>query len=175
MKITFFGMDESAGEDIRRYAERELNKLGKFFKKECDAKVTMKKERGRCRAEVSFEYNGVVFRAQETANTFNTAIGSACSMIERQIRKRKTKLDKRIHETIDLPPEEADSTEAEENFEVIRRKTYDLKPMTDEEAILQMEMLQHDFYLYLDADTNHVSVAYRRAEGGYGIIEGCER
>ena len=171
MRITFYGMDESIDEATRKNAEKKLNKLGKFFKKECDAKITMKKERGRCRAEVSFEYDGIVFRAEETANTFNAAIGSACSSIERQIRKRKTKLNKQIHEQIEFPETATVANGEEEDIEIIRRKVYDLKPVTAEEAVLQMDMMQHDFYMFIDADTGHTAVAYRRKGGGYGIIE----
>lgn len=160
------------GEQTKTYAEKRLKKLEKFFTGDCVVNLvfTLEKE-DRCRVEATANYGGLIFRAQEVSTDFKESIDRISDVLIRQIRKHKTKLEKRfrdsefVFDAPDLPVEEDDA------YEVIRTKSIAVKPMAVEEAILQMNLLAHDFYVFRNADTDAVNIVYRRKDGGYGLIE----
>ena len=160
-------------EALRAYTEKKLSKLDKFFSSDSDAQVTYHTERGRDTVEVTVRCANMFFRAQETANDMYAAIDSVEDMIERQIRKNKTRLEKRLRTGAFEPAAPAEQIEEpEENYELVRRKRFALKPMAVEEAILQMNLLGHSFYAFKNAeDENRYCVVYARNDGGYGLIE----
>ena len=176
MKFTFNEKKLKVGPELRAYAEKKIGKLEKYFHSETDASVTFSEERGRFRAEVTLRNNGLLFRGSELSSEMASSIDAACAAIERQIRKNKTRLEKRLRsgslsqmEAI-LPGDNAPE-EAEEAFDIIRTKRFSIKPMTPEEAILQMELLEHEFFAFKNQDDSDTfSVVYRRKNGGYGLI-----
>ena len=178
MKFTFTEKKMPSSEDLRAYAERKISKLDKFFKQEGQAYVTFSIERGRFRAEITINNNGVYYRASELTHDMYASVDSSVAAIERQIRKNKTKLAKKLKEGAfekeeNMPasyiPEEEDDEDDE--FKIVRSKTFSLKPMTVQEAILQMNLLGHEFFVFRDAEANEsVSVVYKRKSGDYGII-----
>ena len=141
------------------------------------ANVTFSTERGRFTAEITIKNNGTFFRAHETTSDMYASVDSAVATIERQIRKNKTRLAKKLREGAferEVQPEyiPADDTVEAGAFEVVRRKRFPIKPMSVEEAILQMDLLEHTFFVFRDvAADGAVSVVYRRKNGGYGLIE----
>lgn len=167
--------------EVKSYAEKKIGKLGKFFKKPSEATVTFSTERGRCRVEVTLNNNGMFYRASELTGDMHASIDSACALIERQIRKNKTRLEKKLRAGAlerEIKPEyiSAEASEdGEEEFRIVRTKRFSLKPMTPEEAILQMNLLEHEFFVFLNMEDNDsFSVVYKRNEGGYGLISAAD-
>ena len=182
MKIHFIEKKLQIDPEVKSYAEKKVGKLDKFFRIESEATVTFSVERGRCRAEVTLNNNGMFYRASELTNDMHASIDSACALIERQIRKNKTRLEKKLRDGAlerEIAPEyisaEEDAAEEQEVFEIVRTKRFSLKPMTPEEAILQMNLLEHEFFAFLNMEDNDsFSVVYRRNNGGYGLISATD-
>ena len=174
MKFTFTCKKVSLNDSIKEYAEKKISKLDRYFQDEANAQVTFSVEKGhRCVVEVTIRSGGTLFRAQEDSRDgdMRGAIDAACSTIDRQIRKNKTRLSKRLRQEALTPtvPAEFDVSE-ETEFQVVRTKHIPVKPMSVDEAILQMNLLDHDFFVYRNTE-NVISIVYRRKSGGYGLLE----
>lgn len=175
MKYTFTCKKISLNESVKAYAEKKIGKLEKFFKEEPEAQVTFSVEKkNRCVVEVMLRgANGTLFRAvcEDADGDMRGAIDESVSQIERKIRKNKTRLAKNLRSESVVPelPEEFELQE-EREFELVRTKRFAVKPMSPDEAILQMNLLGHSFYVFRNTDGNAVAVVYRRNNGGYGMI-----
>lgn len=157
-------------ESLKSVIEKKLSKFDKFFDKDTEAFVTCKTRKADKIIEITVNYKGTTFRSEEENETFITALDRAMESLERQIRKNKTRLEKTIREeAFREDGEYADEYDEEGEFE-IRVKSFPFKPMTPEEAILQMNLLGHSFFAFNDADTNETCVVYKRREGSYGLI-----
>ena len=180
MKYNFIERKLQVDAEVITYAEKKVGKLDKYFKKESEASVTFSTERGRCKAEVTLNNNGMYFRASELTHDMHASIDSAVAAIERQIRKNKTRLEKKLREGAlerDIKPEFVPEEEYadDDDFRVVRTKRFSLKPMTVEEAILQMKLLEHEFFAFLNQeDDDSFSVVYKRKQGGYGLISATD-
>ena len=179
MKFTFIEKKMPASDTLREYAERKIGKLDRFFKKnDTEAFVTFSTERGRFRAEVTLKNNGVFYRVSELTSDMYASVDSACAAIERHIRKNKTRLEKRLREGVferDVTPVVLEPEVEEQDFEIIRTKRFSIKPMTAEEAILQMNLLEHEFFAFKNEDDDEAfSIVYRRKKGGYGLISASD-
>ena len=176
MKFTFTCKKISLNDSIKEYAEKKISKLDKYFPNEAEAFVTFAVEKkNRCVVEITIRSsNGTLFRAQEedTDGDMRGAIDKAVSFIDRRIRKNKTRLSKNLRSEALVPevPAEFDVVEDTE-FEILRTKRFTVKPMSTDEAILQMNLLDHSFYVFRNVDTSEINVVYRRNNGGYGLIE----
>ena len=179
MKYTFTEKKYDATPELRAYAEKKIGKLEKYFHKEAEAFVTLYSERGRHTAEVTIKHNGMFYRGTESTSDMFASVDSAVAAIERQIRKNKTRLEKRLRDgafekeaaAAAQAAEEAD-VEEETEFPIIRNKRFAVKPLTAEEAILQMNLLEHEFYVFKNRDNNEdFAVVYKRKNGGYGLID----
>ena len=172
MKIDIYGRKMNVSDSMAAYATRKVEKLGKFFGDEPAVQVTFSTERGMQTAEIAFEVRGMHFRAKERTSDMCASIDGAVASIDRQIQKNKTKLAKRIrHESFAKTVEVLDDYH-EEEFELVREKSVASKPMTIEDAILQMNLLGHSFFAFKDEDNGGVfAVAYKKNDGGYGLIE----
>ena len=176
MRFTFTEKRMAASENLRDYAQRKISKLDRFFKSEAEAFVTFSLERGRFLAEITIHNNGMYYRASELTSDMYASVDSGVAAIERQIRRNKTRLEKRLREgAIEKEPAPdyavpAEETEDEE-FNVVRSKRFSIKPMTVEEAILQMNLLGHEFFVFKNMEEEGaMSVVYKRRQGGYGLI-----
>ena len=162
---------------IKEYAERKVGKIDRFFRGDAEAFITFSSERGRYKAEVTIENNGMFYRVSELTSDMHASIDSACASIDRQIKKNKTRLEKRLREGA-FEKEPADlslSDEEEKDFEIVRSKRFPIKPMTPEEAILQMNLLEHEFFAFKNqSDDNAFAIVYRRKNGGYGLISDAD-
>ncbi len=180
MKILFTEKKVEVAGDLRAYAEKKIGKLDRFFKKESEAFLTFSVERGRQNVELTLKNNGMFFRVSESTNDMYASIDSAVAAIERQVRKNKTRLEKRLREgpldwEVQPVVAPADAEEEDADFNIIRTKKFPIKPMSAEEAILQMNLLDHSFFVFKNQDSEDAfSVVYRRNDGGYGLIEGTE-
>lgn len=179
MKFTFTCKKISLNDSVKAYAEKKIGKLEKYFKEEPEATVTFAVEKkNRCIVEVMLRgANGTLFRAvcEDADGDMRGAIDEAVSQIDRKIRKNKTRLAKGLRSDAIVPevPEEFDIHE-EREFDIVRTKRFAVKPMTTDEAILQMNLLDHSFYVFRRIDDNAICVVYHRNNGGYGLIETVE-
>ena len=177
MKFTFFEKKVKLTDDLKDYAERKISKLDRFFKDESDAHITIGLERGRYRAEVTLQNNGMYYRVSEVTSDMFATIDSAVAAIERQIRKNKTRLEKKlragaIEREIGALPSYAAEEDEENEFVIQKTKRFFIKPMTPEEAILQMNLLGHEFFVFRNQNAGDAfAVVYSRKQGGYGLIE----
>lgn len=160
--------------------DKKLSKLDKFFRENANADVivTNEKEDEREKVEVTIKSHGLVYRAEKiTADMFDS-LECAVDAIVKQIVKNKTKLEKKLRaEKIleHLPIDESDlkegkAPEGEESYKIVKRKLYTSKPMLPDEAILQMNMIDHDFFIFEDADSGKINIVYKRKNGDYGLI-----
>lgn len=153
------------------YAENRLNsRLDKFFGEEADAKITMYEYKGSIVIELTVRYNNMLFRAECSAPDKNVALDAAVDKIIRQIRKNKTKIAKRLKDTA-FKEGYTDIVEEQVSFEVIKHKKFVMRPMTTDEAILQMNMLGHSFFMFTNAETGDVNVVYKREDDNYAVLE----
>lgn len=173
MKFTIRENKIHVGNEVKQYAEKKVSKIERFFRGDAESYITFSYERGRYIAEITIENNGMFYRTSETTSDMHASIDSACATIERQIRKNKTRLEKRLRAGVFEKEPAFDNVDDEEEkeFNIIRSKQFSLKPMTAEEAILQMNLLEHEFFAFKNQDEeNAFSVVYHRKNGGYGII-----
>ena len=172
MKFTIVERKMKIDDDLRAYALRKVEKLDRYFQQDSDTTLTFSELRGKQTVEVTVRQVGLVVRAEETTSDMFASVDGAVSSIERQIRKHKTRLEKRLREGAFDKIAGQQAALAEDDFDVVRRKRFDVKPMSVEEAILQMNLLDHSFFAFRDEENDgKFAVVYRRNDGGYGIIE----
>ena len=170
MQFTFTEKRIDAAQAMKEYAEKKISKIDKYFKTDSEAFVTFSTERGRYIAEVTIKNNGMFYRVKETTGDMCASIDSAVASIERQIRKNKTRLEKRIRAEV-IEPAPAYDDEPEEEFKIVRNKRFSIQPMSVQEAVLQMNLLEHSFYAFRNADEGDAfAVVYKRKNGDYGLI-----
>lgn len=177
MKFTITEKKIKVSDEIKEYAERKVGKIDRFFRGDAEAFITFSSERGRDKAEVTIENNGMFYRVSELTSDMHASIDSACASIGRQIMKNKTRLEKRLREGVfeKEPVESYIPDEEEKDFEIVRSKRFPIKPMTPEEAILQMNLLEHEFFAFKNqSDDNAFAIVYRRKNGGYGLISDAD-
>lgn len=175
MNINIIGRKCSPRESFKERAEKKLAKVDRFFGDEADARITVTVEKSYQTVEITVTNGGMVFRAQEKAENMNDALDKCVETLVRRIRKNKTKLEKRLRSGAfeNLSAEEEIIPE-ETEFELVRTKTVSVKPQSVEEAILQMNMLGHEFYMFTNSATDVISLVYKRKDGGYGLLEPTE-
>ena len=171
MNITVIGKKCTPRDSFKERAHKKLAKLDKFFDEEASAKVTATVEKNSQAVEITVNHGGNLYRAQNKGYDLNEALDGCVDLLIRQIRKNKTRLEKRLRSgAFDTAPEPEEAVEEEKDFEVVRVKTIPLKPQSVEEAILQMNMLGHKFYMFKNAADDSVALVYSRDDGGYGLI-----
>ena len=175
MKFTFTCKKIALNDSIKEYAEKKISKLDRYFPEEADAFVTFAVEKkNRCVVELTIRTaNGTLFRAQEEDpdGDMRGAINEAVAFIERRIRKNKTRLARNLRPdalTSNIPAE-FDVVE-EPEFDVVRTKRFAMKTLTAEESILQMNLLDHSFFVFRSSEDDGLSIVFRRKNGGYGLI-----
>lgn len=171
MKITVVGRQMSVRESLKTLVEKKLSKFDRFFDEEAEATVKFGHVRDLERLEITISAGGTLFRCEEEDSTFENALDECIESIERQLRKNKTRLERRLRAGA-FAPENFETPEPpfEEDNSVFRVKTFRLKPMTPDEAILQMNLIGHSFFVFINAETDATCVVYRRHDGAYGLI-----
>lgn len=174
MKINIIGRQINVYEDTKEMINERLSKLNKYFSDEGVATVTLCHKHGTATMEVTIKASGTIFRSEVDGDSFRTALDKSIDNIERQIRKNKTRLQKRLREGAFISEEPAAYAPADETYEdgefIIRTKRFEFTPMSVEEAIMQMNLLGHEFFVFNDADTEETCVVYKRKDGNYGLI-----
>ncbi|GEK31498.1 ribosomal subunit interface protein [Kurthia zopfii] len=167
---------------LREYCESKVVKLEKYFNEDINATANINLKvynDRRTKVEVTIPMKNLTLRAEDRNDDMYVAIDQIVSKLERQIRKHKTKVNRKFRNregigtyfaNVQLDPDKV-AADAEDDLEIVRTKQFDLKPMDDEEAILQMNLLGHDFYIFTDAESNETNIVYKRKDGKYGLIE----
>ena len=175
MKFTFTDKKVTLPKKVHEYAEKKVGKLDRFFPAEADAAVVFSVEKGRNCAEVTIRSGVTILRVSESTADMFATIDAAVADIERQLRKNKARLEKSLRKDAFVrTPDETSFVpdEPEEVYDVVRTKRFPIKPMTVDEAVLQMNLVGHAFFAFKNQDAGGAfSVVYRRDNGGYGLIE----
>ena len=178
MKFVFSDKKVTLPHAVHAYAEKKVGKLDRYFKTEGEASVTFSVEKDRNVAEVTVRSGSMILRASESTSDMGASIDACVTSIARQIRKNKARLEKKLRtdafeRTVDVG-EVSDFVHEEEEgeFQIVRTKRFPIKHMTVEEAVLQMNLVDHTFFAFKNADADGAfAVVYKRNDGGYGLIE----
>ena len=178
MKFTFTDKKVTLPKSVHSYAEKKVGKLERYFPNEVTASVVFGVEQGNNTVEVTVRSGSTILRASQSTSDMLASIDAAVADMERQLRKNKARLEKRLRKDAfvrSAEPEELTSfapDEPEEEYEIIRTKRFPIKPMSVEEAVLQMNLMGHTFFAFRNEDAQGAfAVVYKRANGGYGLIE----
>ena len=172
MKYTITGRNVDITPKVKGMVEKSLGKLDKFFSKETEVIVTLTDEAGRKTAEVTIPVKGTIIRTEQVSDDLFVTIDLASEVIERQLKRHKEKLTDRYQAAgIDFSALAEDFEPEEDEIRIVRTKSFAIKPMDPEEACMQMDLIGHSFFVFLNADTDTVNVVYKRKGGTYGLIE----
>lgn len=173
MKVVILTRKFELTDDVKERIQKKLDKLDKFFPKETEAKVALKEEGNKTRVEVTIRQGGAIFRAEESDKEVYNAIDRVEDVLERQIRKNRTRLEKKMHFPKDSFAD-VSLDEAEDDLKISKVKKFEISPMSVEEAVMQMNLLSHEFYVFRNYETGAINVVYKRKENDYGVIEPIE-
>lgn len=173
MRNVITGRNIEITNGLRNSLEKKLGKLDKYFSQEVEANIRLSVQKNQQIIEVTIPFDGAILRAEEKRDDMYQSIDDVVGTLERQIRKHKTKLQRRsrngktirFENIISLPHED------KEEQQIVKTKRFSMKPMDAEEAVLQMELIGHSFFVYKDAKSNDLNVVYKRKDGNYGLIE----
>ena len=174
MRVSVIAKNTTATPALKEMIEKKLSKVKRYFDPEVEAKTTLSVQKNKQKVEVTIPFNGIILRAEESTEDMYKSIDLVVAKLERQIRKQRTKLSRRNNESLRFPQldEVALSDEVvETNGEVVKVKRFGVKPMSVEEAVLQMELVGHNFFVYQDSEANKVCVVYKGKDGDYGLLE----
>lgn len=172
MKVNIYGKNMQLTEALKEATIKKIKRLDKFFQQDVEAKVVLSIERNDQKVEVTIPFNGRIARVEESSDDMYNSIDEAVESLEQQLRKYKTKLQDKRQSSESIKFDNFESLDDEENeFKVVKTKRFAIKPMNIEEAVLQMDLLKHNFFVFLNADSEEVNVVYKRKDNNYGLIE----
>lgn len=173
MKIKITGRNIELTEGLKKAVEDKLNKLEKYFTPDTDVYVTLSVEKERQKVEVTIPMKGNIVRSEQVSNDMYVSIDLVEEVIERQLKKYRTKLIAKHQSAATAFKQEflEEQSVEDEEIQITRVKKFDMKPMYAEDACVQMELLGHDFYVFVNAETDEVNVVYKRKGNTYGLIE----
>lgn len=169
MHITIRGKNMEVTPALRDYVDKRLGKIEKYFEYPIAPQVTLSIERDRHIVEVTVPVNGMLLRGEEETGDMYSAVDLVLEKLEKQIEKYRTRLTRRVR-NVDKGAQ-ASYIEPDDQPKIVRVKRFAVKPMTAEEAVLQMNLLGHDFFVFRNSESEDVEVVYRRKDGNYGLIE----
>ena len=172
MLLNFVGKNIELTESLKEIAEKKFSRLDKYFSEEVETRLVFSTIKDEQTVEATIFLPKTIIRAEETTDDMYSSMDNAVDALARQIRKHKTKLKRRYQNNETIRFDEIVEKEKEDSEKkIVKRKSFELNPMNEEEAILQMELLNHNFFVFLDADTEAVAIVYKRKDGNYGKIE----
>lgn len=172
MKFNIIGRNIEVTPGLRAAVEDKIGRLEKFFNKETEANVTLSVEKDRQKIEVTIPVKGSVIRSEQVSNDMYVSIDLVEEVIERQLKKYKNKIVDKKQAAGDFSSMYVETDYADEDeVKIVRTKKFDIKPMYPEDACVQMELLGHSFYVFMNAETDQVNVVYKRKGDTYGLIE----
>lgn len=176
MKFTFTDKKVNIPDKVHAYAEKKVGKLDRYFKADAEAAMVFSVEKGRNNTELTIRSGGTIIRVAESTSDMFATIDAAVASVERQLRKNKARLEKRLRtdafvRSVDVEEVSFAPESEEDEFKIVRTKKFPIRPMSAEEAILQMNLVGHTFFAFRDADNDGgFAVVYKRNDGGYGLI-----
>ncbi|NLB82247.1 MAG: ribosome-associated translation inhibitor RaiA [Clostridiaceae bacterium] len=173
MRIQVNGKGMEVSPYVADVVTKRVKKLERYFNADSEVQVMLSMFRGRHVAEITIPFGGVVFRAEEATGDIYASIDNSCNKIERQVEKYRTRFEKRNHEaTIRTQQVIKEPGDKEQEIpKIVKTKKFAVKPMSCDEAIMQMDLLGHQFFVFTNADSNQVNVLYKRLDGNLGLIE----
>jgi len=173
MRVIVSGRNLEITDALKDTVMSKLERFGKYFRDDVEAQATLSVEKNRQIIEITIPLNGTILRAEEVTEDMYNSIDRAIDKLYKQMEKYKTKLEKRYHghDTIRFEQIPSIHKEEEERSRIVKTKRFAIKPMDAEEAVMQMELLGHSFFVFTNADTDEVNVVYKRKDGNYGLIE----
>ncbi|MBW7573685.1 ribosome hibernation-promoting factor, HPF/YfiA family [Caproiciproducens faecalis] len=174
MKITVTGRKVNLRDNFKELAAKKLSRFDRVFDEDAQAGVVVTLERNRQTVEITIKSRGMIYRAEATDFEMNDALDQVISALGRQIRKNKTRLEKEIHSAaLDQYVQDYLHTAEEDDseYKIVRTKHFFVKPLSTEEAILQMNLLGHQFFMFRDENSGEINVVYKRKDGNYGLLE----
>ena len=171
MKLELIGKNLTVTDALKNQAEKKFAKLEKYFSDDVNVRAVFSHIKTNQKVEATVFLKGSTLRAEEATDDMYASIDKVIDVLERQIRKYKTKIKKRNQDNKTIRFENFEEPKEEPKEKIVRRKSFDLRPMHEEEAILQMELLNHNFFVFLNEETSNVEVLYKRKDGDYGLIE----
>lgn len=177
MKFVFTDKKIDLPNKVHAYAEKKVGKLDRYFKADTEAAIVFSVEKDRNNVELTIRSAGTIIRVAESTSDMFATIDAAVSSVERQLRKNKSRLEKRLRQDAFSRSVDVDEISSfvpetdEEEFKIVRTKRFPIKPMTVDEAVLQMNLVDHTFFAFKDTDQDgRFAVVYKRNDGGYGLI-----
>lgn len=171
MKVIIASKNFNASDHLKESIEKKFEKLGKYFSDDITANVTLVMIKERQTMEATINAKGTIFRAEETATDIYNAVDRVIEKLSSQMSRFKTKLQKKHKEHVEVMFNELPEDKDTDEIEIVRSKKFDIVPMTAEEAVMQMELLQHNFFVFLNPDTARVNIVYKRKDGSFGLLE----
>ena len=173
MKVTVIAKNIELTQALKEIVQKKISKLEKYFEVEVEAKATLSVQKNRQIIEVTIPFNGAILRSEESTDDMYKSIDLVEDKLERQIRKQKTRLSRKNNGSLKFAAINDSKVESNEDDEgsLVKVKKFGVKPMDSEEAILQMDLLGHNFFVYQDSESSKVNVVYKRKDGNYGLIE----
>jgi putative sigma-54 modulation protein len=175
MQITFRGKNLDVTPALKEHATKRLGKLNRYFEQSLNAQVSLEVERGQHIVEVTIPVSGLILRGEMTSTDMYASLDQVIDKLERQVRKYKTRINRkpRTNGTVTavLEPAADIDDDLEDGPRLVKTKRFAIKPMDPEEAIMQMNLVGHDFFVFVNAESDEVNVVYRRRDGDYGLIE----
>ncbi len=179
MNIIISGKNMDITDALRRQINKKVGKLERYFVPGTEAQVTLSVEKNRHIVEVTIPFNGILIRAEESTDNMYASIDKVLDKLERQIHKYRTKLERNFrtgafaNEKLEfsIAPQPALDISDDDELKIVRTKRFPVKPMSIEEALMQMDLLGHSFFVFSNSETDEVNVVYKRHDGKYGLIE----
>ena len=177
MRVSVIAKNTTATPALKDMVEKKLSKIKKYFNPDVEVKATLSVQKNKQKVEVTIPFNGVILRAEESTEDMYKSIDLVINKLERQIRKQRTKLLKKSNESLrftqidEFAFENEEDALEDENGKIVKTKKFSIKPMSPEEACIQMDLLGHNFYVFRNAATDEVNVVYKRKDGDYGLLE----
>lgn len=174
MKITVTGKNIAVTDALKDTVIKKVSKLDKYFNPDVEAQATLSVQKNHHIIEVTIPFDGVILRAEESTDDMYTSIDNVIDKLDKQILKHKTRLERKLKgnslKSIVTKPGDVENDD-DYNPQIVRTKRFAIKPMPVDEAVLQMDLLGHSFFVFLNAETEEVNVVYKRKDGRYGLIE----
>ena len=171
MKVIITSKNVKASDKLKDTIQKKLEKLGKYFSDDIGVNVMLSEERNHKKIEATIKAKGMIFRAEDKSGDFYTGIDNIVEKLSKQMSRFKDKIQKKHRDSKEFMFEDWPEAEPREEGVVVKTKKFELVPMTVEEAVVQMEMLEHNFYVFLNMETDSVNVVYKRKDDNYGLLE----
>ncbi len=171
MRISISGKNLEISDYMREVAEKKLAKLDRYFPQDTEAQVTLSVEKNRHIVEVTIPHEGRIIRGEEVSSDMYASFDNVLDKLEKQIVHNRTRLEKGMRQGAFADIAQDDAEDEDEGPRIVRVKQFSIKPMSEEEAMLQLELLGHAFYVFRNVETDSINVLYKRKDGNYGLIE----